>query len=273
MKPRMMTRHFVGVFCILLIGSCAVTQDSEFFGAAGRMGQMLVNGIALFPELQLVAAVEFDGHACIGQDAGLVAGSKATGVSLTGDAGGAVAVADVAVDFALHAAVPGHVQAADAAGTAMVIGTTGLDEEETEVVSEAAGRIPIVWAPNMSLAMNVLFALTKRAAGILGTAYDAEIVETHHRHKKDAPSGTALHLGECVAAGRGQQQAEQMVEQGQQQLQNLQQQAGQQVERLKGAADQAQQFLNEAPGQAMQAATDAAQQAAGEARASGCYHS
>jgi 4-hydroxy-tetrahydrodipicolinate reductase len=117
----------------------------------------------------------------------------------------------VAVDFTFHTAVPGNAAAAAAAGTALVIGTTGLDEAETAAVGKAAGKIAIVHAPNMSLGVNLLFALAGRAAEALGLEYDVEIVETHHRHKKDAPSGTALKLGECVALGRGQKLAQVVV--------------------------------------------------------------
>lgn len=172
-------------------------------GAAGRMGQMLVRSVSEMDDMPLAGASESPGHKLLGSDAGVVAGCFPAGVSLVADLGEALAQADVLIDFTFHEAAPGNVAAARAAGKAVVIGTTGLTEEEAASVREAAGTIPIVWAPNMSLGMNLLFELVRNAASVLGPEYDAEIVEVHHRRKKDAPSGTALRLGESVAAGRG----------------------------------------------------------------------
>jgi len=113
-------------------------------------------------------------------------------------------VAAVLVDFSFHTNVPVTAQAAAAAGRALVLGTTGLTPSEEQAIRAAAGVIPVVWAPNMSLGVNVLFALVKQAAATLGLDYDVEIDETHHRFKKDAPSGTALRLAERIAEGRNQ---------------------------------------------------------------------
>lgn len=174
-------------------------------GAAGRMGGALIRGIAARSEtLRLGAAVERADSPALGQDAGVLAGCGPLGVSVTTDLEAALAVSDVVIDFTFHTAVPATIAAAAKAGRAYVLGTTALDEAETAVVHEAARAIPVVWAANMSLGVNVLLDLVQRAASLLGLDYDAEIVEMHHRHKKDAPSGTALALGKALAEGRHQ---------------------------------------------------------------------
>jgi 4-hydroxy-tetrahydrodipicolinate reductase len=172
-------------------------------GAAGRMGRTLIRCAAGLPNVRVTAAVDVAGCPAAGQDSGLLAGVGANGVPVSVDLAAACAIADVAIDFTFHSAVPVNAGVAAARGVALVIGTTGLDAQETAGVHDAAKRIPILWAPNMSLGVNLLFALTQKAAAVLDTTYDIEIVETHHRHKKDAPSGTALRLAERAAAGRG----------------------------------------------------------------------
>ncbi len=178
--------------------------NMAIIGAAGRMGQALVRCAPRFKELQLVAAVDRSDCPLLGRDSGTVAGTAETGVPMTADLAAAVRAAGVLVDFSFHAVVPATAQAAAAAGKALVLGTTGLTPAEEGTVRAAAQTIPIVWAPNMSLGVNLLFLLVKQAAAVLGLDYDVEIVETHHRFKKDAPSGTALRLAERVAEGRGQ---------------------------------------------------------------------
>ena len=172
-------------------------------GAAGRMGGALIRGSRNGEGLKVVAALEQKGHAALGRDAGAVAGIDAIGVAIT-DNPKALEPADVLIDFSFHSAVPDNLSRAVRLGKPVVLGTTGLTDAETAAVKAAAGRIPILWAPNMSLGVNLLFAMVEKAAGVLGLEYDAEIVEVHHRHKRDAPSGTALRLGEKIAAGRGQ---------------------------------------------------------------------
>ncbi len=169
-------------------------------GAAGRMGQTLLRCAKSQADLQTVAAIEVAGHAALGQDAGLLAGIGAIQVPIT-----ATIPADVQVviDFTFHTAAPATLKAAVAGHQAVVLGTTGLTTDEQACVHQAARQIPIVWAPNMSLGVNVLLDLVRRAAAILGPDYDAEIVEMHHHFKKDAPSGTALALAESLAQGRG----------------------------------------------------------------------
>jgi 4-hydroxy-tetrahydrodipicolinate reductase len=172
-------------------------------GTAGRMGQALIQCAGRLDDIQIAAALERPGHPALGQDAGLCAGSSPLQVLVT-DNLDAISAADVLVDFTFHTAAPDNAAAVARQGRAMVLGTTGLTDTEAAAVYRAAEQVPVVWAPNMSLGVNLLWALVKQAAAVLGTAYDAEIVEMHHRYKQDAPSGTALRTGEMIAAGRGQ---------------------------------------------------------------------
>jgi len=173
-------------------------------GAAGRMGQALVRCSKLMPEIELVAAVDQAACPLIGKDAGMVAGLGDIGIKITHDLPAAVKAADVLVDFSFHENVPVTVKLAVEHKKGVVIGTTGLNPDERAAVDLASKVIPIVSAPNMSLGVNLLFALVEQAGKALGIDYDVEITEAHHRYKKDAPSGTALRLGEKVAHGRKQ---------------------------------------------------------------------
>jgi 4-hydroxy-tetrahydrodipicolinate reductase len=175
-------------------------------GAGGRMGQAVIRCAQRMDSVRVVAAVEGSAHPALGQDAGVAAGIGPIGVKLAA-ATGAAAEADALIDFSSHDAAPLNVGLAVSLGKGLVLGTTGLDARESSVVKEAAARVPIVWSPNMSLGMNLLFAMAGKAAAALGLDYDVEIVETHHRHKQDAPSGTALRLAEKVARGRQQDPA------------------------------------------------------------------
>jgi 4-hydroxy-tetrahydrodipicolinate reductase len=168
------------------------------------MGQALVRCSRRLEGVAIAGAVETAGHAALGRDAGVVAGIGELGVKVTDDLRAAIAGADAVIDFSVREAAPANVRAAAELRRAYVLGTTGLNDGERAAVQRAAQTVPIVWAPNMSLAVNLLFALVEKAAGVLGPDYDIEIVEMHHRFKKDAPSGTALRLGEKAAAGRGQ---------------------------------------------------------------------
>lgn len=172
-------------------------------GAAGRMGQMLVQAVAEAKGAVLAGASERPGHAALGRDAGTLAGLDPLGVALVDRAAALFETCDTVVDFTAPAASLHHAELARDNGTALVIGTTGFDDAQTRAIEAAAGGAPIVWAPNMSLGVNLLFALTQQVAGILGDDWDIEIVEMHHKHKVDAPSGTALGLGRAAAAGRG----------------------------------------------------------------------
>lgn len=176
-------------------------------GAAGRMGQAMTRILASgsIPGLALAAAVDRPDSPLVGQDAGTAAGAKALGIRVTGVlAAGLAAQPDVAVDFSFHAATAAAAPKIAAAGLPWIIGTTGLDDAEKAAIAKAAKKIPVVLASNMSLGVNLLFALVEQAARVLrGQRYDCEIIERHHRRKKDAPSGTALFLGEAAAKGFG----------------------------------------------------------------------
>jgi 4-hydroxy-tetrahydrodipicolinate reductase len=173
-------------------------------GAAGRMGQALIRCAMSMPDVELVGATEQAGNAWIGRDAGTIIGAdKATGVVVSDALEPALTQADVLIDFTYHTAVPQNAKLAASLKRAVVIGTTGLSPEESQMVDQAADQVPLVWAPNMSLGVNLLFAMAARAAAVLGDGYEVRIDETHHVHKVDAPSGTALRLGESVADGAG----------------------------------------------------------------------
>ncbi len=170
-------------------------------GAAGRMGQALVRCSGLVEGVHLAGAVERPGHESLDRDAGEIAGIAPTGVMLTADLESALQGADVLIDFTFHTESPSNAALAAKLGRAVVLGTTGLTDDERMAVAQAADKVPIMWAPNMSLGVNLLFAMAAKASSALGRAYEVVIDETHHIHKKDAPSGTALRLGECVAEG------------------------------------------------------------------------
>jgi len=172
-------------------------------GASGRMGRMVVSIIAASSDCALAGASEAPGSAHLGADAGALAGTGDNGVIVTDDAAAMFAGVDAVIDFTVPAATLAHAQIAADAGCALVAGTTGLEEIHRDALAAAAASAPIVWAPNMSAGVNLLFAVTQQVARALGEDFDIEIVEMHHRHKIDAPSGTALGLGQAAAAGRG----------------------------------------------------------------------
>lgn len=173
------------------------------FGASGRMGRTLVPLVLEASDLRLSGALAAAGDPAIGQDAGIVAGAAQAAVAVTSDPARALVGAGVAVDFTLPAASLVHARACLARSVPLVIGTTGHDSAARAEFGRIAESIPIVMAPNMSLGVNVLLKLAELAARALDESYDAEICEAHHRHKVDAPSGTALGLGRAVALGRG----------------------------------------------------------------------
>jgi len=177
--------------------------DIGVVGAAGRMGTALIRRIAGTEGCRLAAAIERPGHPALGHDAGAEAGIAALGVAIGPDARALFEAADVVIEFSSPAATAAHAALAGATGTAHVIGTTGLDAAQAAAVRKAARSAAVVWAPNMSIGVNLLLALTEQVAAVLDDAYDIEIVEMHHRHKVDAPSGTALGLGRAAAKGRG----------------------------------------------------------------------
>jgi 4-hydroxy-tetrahydrodipicolinate reductase len=171
-------------------------------GAGGKMGQALIEAVLADPATELAAAFDVAGSAVAGRDAGERFG-RATGVAVGTDADAAARVADVLIDFTRPEGSLAHLAACARHGTGAVVGTTGFSEAQKALLATQARSIPVVFAPNMSVGVTVLLALVESAARRLGPAYDIEIVEMHHRHKVDAPSGTALGLGEAAARGAG----------------------------------------------------------------------
>ena len=173
-------------------------------GAAGRMGKMLTRYLQMgsVPGLKLTGAVDLWDAPDRGKDAGVAAGVAAAGVLIGTDLKDVIGACDVVIDFSGHNGTTGNAPRVAEAGKGLVIGTTGLSTEERKVVETAAKRIPVVLASNMSLGMNLLFSLVEKAAATLkDKGYDIEIIERHHRRKKDSPSGTAISLGEAAARG------------------------------------------------------------------------
>jgi 4-hydroxy-tetrahydrodipicolinate reductase len=172
-------------------------------GAAGRMGRTLIQASREAPGTELTAAFERPGSDAVGRDAGELAGLGPLGIPVGDATGIARGGFDVLIDFTLPEATAVNVAACRKAGKPMVIGTTGLDAAQQKAVSDAARDIAIVHAPNMSVGVNLCFKLMETAARVLGETADIEIIEAHHRHKVDAPSGTALRMGEVVAGALG----------------------------------------------------------------------
>jgi 4-hydroxy-tetrahydrodipicolinate reductase len=180
-------------------------------GAAGKMGQAIVRVVADTPGAALAAAVEREGSAALGRDAAALAGLPPGQITITSELPGAPASAaasvqgpaDVWIDFSSPAASVAHARAAAERGVALVVGTTGLQPADRAAIAACARDIPLVLTPNMSVGVNVLLRLVAEAARALGPDYDIEVLEAHHRHKRDAPSGTALRLAEALAAATG----------------------------------------------------------------------
>ena len=168
-------------------------------GAAGRMGRTVVQAVAEDDALQLGAAVDRPGISLIGADAGEVAGVGSLGVPIVDSLAAVVDAFDVLIDFTVPAATLQAVEVCRAAGRQAVIATTGIGAGGTAAIREAAADIAMVMAPNMSVGVNLVFRLTELAARVLGEDTDIEIIDLHHRHKIDAPSGTAVRLGQIVA--------------------------------------------------------------------------
>jgi len=172
-------------------------------GIGGRMGFAMAREIAATPGAALGGGSERPGSPHIGQDPGLLAGLAATGLKVTDDAAQLFGNVDAVLDFSVPAALAHHAALAAQAETAYVVGTTGLEPAHFEALRKAAQHAPVVQSFNMSLGVNILAGLTRQVAAMLGSDWDIEIVEMHHRMKIDAPSGTALLLGEQAAKGRG----------------------------------------------------------------------
>lgn len=175
-------------------------------GGAGRMGRTLAACLldGVVPGLKLVAAVDLADKPEQGRDLGELAGRGPCGVALTSDLPGAIPLGDVFIDFSFHTGIAERVNLLAQAGKPVVIGTTGLSVTETAALAKAAEKTPVLFSANMSLGINLLAALVRQAASTLSDkGYDIEITEMHHRLKKDAPSGTALLLGQAAAEGAG----------------------------------------------------------------------
>lgn len=171
-------------------------------GCSGRMGHALLEGVLSDTSLTLFGALDRLGSPSIGRDAGEGLG-KVSGVLISDNPEAALAGADVLVDFTRPEASLHYLEICQRLGVRMVIGTTGFDAAQKDVIAAAAQQLPIVFAPNMSVGVTLLINLVEQAAKVLSEGYDIEVVEMHHRHKVDAPSGTALRLGEAAAKGLG----------------------------------------------------------------------
>jgi len=168
-------------------------------GAAGRMGRRIAAMVNEHKDLTVAGGFEMPGNACVGQDIGVVAGIGPLGVTIADDVRTIIDKGDVIIDFTFHEATMELARFAAIQGKAMVIGTTGLTQENLAELKTLSQKFSCVQSPNMAVGVNVLFKAAAKVAAVLGDAYDIEIVEAHHRMKKDAPSGTALKLGEVVA--------------------------------------------------------------------------
>jgi 4-hydroxy-tetrahydrodipicolinate reductase len=172
-------------------------------GVSGRMGRALIEACHHDPQLRLGAALDRPGSTAVGRDAGELAGLGPIGVTVRDDLKAALGDFDVLVDFTRPEASLDYLAACAAAGKKVVIGTTGFDAAGKEQIAAAARKTAVVFAPNMSVGVNLCFKLLDLAARVLRDDVDVEIIEAHHRHKVDAPSGTALRMGEVVAAALG----------------------------------------------------------------------
>ncbi len=168
-------------------------------GACGRMGQLIIRGVAQQTDMKLVGAIEYPEHPQIGTDAGVAAGIEELGVAITGELSDVIDSAGVVIEFSKPEATLQHLRQVVDAGKAMVIATTGFSGDELATVQALAAQIRCVMAPNMSLGVNVMIQALALIAKALGDEYNIEVIEAHHNHKADSPSGTALRLAETVA--------------------------------------------------------------------------
>ncbi|ENV61645.1 4-hydroxy-tetrahydrodipicolinate reductase [Acinetobacter soli] len=171
-------------------------------GAGGRMGRILIQAVQQ-AGYQLAAAVERPESSLVGTDAGELAGIGSIGVKVAGSLSEVLKDCDVVIDFTAPVATEQHLQLCVEAGVAMVIGTTGFSEQQKQLLNETATRTPVVYAANYSVGVNVSIKLLELASKVFGDSVDIEIIEAHHRHKVDAPSGTALMMGEAIAETLG----------------------------------------------------------------------
>ena len=172
-------------------------------GACGRMGRLIIQSVDQQEDMELVGAIEYPEHPQIGSDAGVVAGIGEIGVAITGKLAEALDSADVVIEFSKPEATVAHLRQVVNADKAMVVATTGYTPDELETITELGAQIRCVMAPNMSLGVNVMIQALELIAKALGDDYNIEVIEAHHNHKADAPSGTALRLAETVAGALG----------------------------------------------------------------------
>ncbi len=168
-------------------------------GAAGRMGKTILEVCNDNDDIEVTAAIEYSGSPMLGLDAGEVAGIGKLGVDITDDISAVADQVDVIIDFTLATSLSANIRKCVSASVKMVIGTTGLNQDDHDLIKFASNNIAIVFAPNMSIGVNLCLKLLEMAAQVIGEDTDIEIIEAHHRHKKDAPSGTAIRMGEVVA--------------------------------------------------------------------------
>ncbi|HUW51112.1 MAG TPA: 4-hydroxy-tetrahydrodipicolinate reductase [Sulfuricella sp.] len=176
-------------------------------GSSGRMGRALLEAVAPAPDMRLAAALERHGSPFVGKDAGELIGAPC-GVAISDDIGAALKGCDVLIDFTRPDATLDHLKTCCELGVNIIIGTTGFSAVQKELIADAGRDIGVVFAPNMSVGVNLSLKLLDMAARVLNEGYDIEIIEAHHRHKVDAPSGTALRMGEVVAGALGRDLAE-----------------------------------------------------------------
>ena len=179
-----------------------MTHTIAIAGASGRMGQMLIEAVRAADDCRLGGALDMAGSPALGQDAGAFSGQPA-GVLITSDLRQGLKGCDVLIDFTRPEGTLEHLRVCRELGVSAVIGTTGFSDAQKVEIAEASQHIAIMMAPNMSVGVNVTLKLLEMAAKALSTGYDIEIVEAHHRHKVDAPSGTALKMGEVIADALG----------------------------------------------------------------------
>jgi 4-hydroxy-tetrahydrodipicolinate reductase len=185
------------------VSAANATANVAIVGAAGRMGRMLVSAAGELDNINCTVAIEHPAHDALGSDAGTLAGVEPLGVAIEADLAGAVDRFDTMVVFSLPEPTIELLDICVTNGKAAVIGTTGFTPEQRAHIGACAASIPVVFAPNMSVGVNVMFKLIEIAASVLGDSADVEVIEAHHRHKVDAPSGTAVKMGEILAEALG----------------------------------------------------------------------
>ncbi len=172
-------------------------------GASGRMGRMVIRAVLEAPDMRLTGALTAPGEPWVGGDAGALAGREPLGISVTADPQEAFEGAEVVIDFSTPAAVSAFLPAIRTSRAALVSGTTALDSDQFAALEALSTELPVLWAPNLSVGANLIRHLARQAATRLGPGYDLEVLDIHHRHKHDAPSGTALGIAQAVSDARG----------------------------------------------------------------------